>query len=120
MRIDAYDTIAGLPAAEARAIARHAAQPEPLTRGELATSFRWPPRLTGSVFKALAREGYVERVGPRARAWILTGRDHALKMATAAKPIRRATADRLAAEVTARARALADWAARRPSALGCV
>ena len=101
MRIDAHDTIAGLPAREARYILRRLAPRDMIGRGDLAWLLRTSERRAGRLLKGLEAEGYLERIPLRlGSAWILTERGNALRMATAAKAIRRTTADRLVAAVT--------------------
>jgi len=109
MRIEPAGHVAGLPALEARALMRAAARYDVVTVADLAAHLRRSPRRVARELRALAAAGFFERDPDVRSAWVVTTRGYALCHATAAKPLRRATAERIVAEVTARAAALADW-----------
>jgi hypothetical protein len=100
MRIESHQVIAGLPAKEARRFMREAA------------GFIIRPRtvvevlgLSESAARQLLREMQNEGLlAAKEDYWLATAKGHALAMATAARPLRRATAERLIEEVVQRAR----------------
>ncbi|WP_159601422.1 hypothetical protein [Agromyces humi] len=103
VRITRDMTIAGVPAETARAIAREyrsfATGPE--------SAQHFVGEDAARVLQALVDEGYLQRTDDEqgVPSWGTTLAGSALAMATFAKPIKRATADRLIAEIIERAQA---------------
>lgn len=102
MRIEKHQLIAGLPAKEVRRFMREAAgfiiRPRTVIEvlGFSASEAR-------QLLEKLQNEGLL---AVKEDYWLATERGHALAMATAARPLRRATARRLIDEVVERARAI--------------
>jgi len=119
MRITPGLTIAGYPAIELRdlfhrVLSRH----EGWTEAAVADHLRIAPRRAHRLVTELARLGYLTRREPpdqHAPPYVITRQGAALIMATAAKPITRATADRIVAGLLERARVLAGAITRSPS-----
>lgn len=106
MRVSKTDSIAGLPAALARAIARKFRGREGVS--EVAADLLNGTEFElGAVFAGLETAGYLEKVRVDDDGdvwWDTTIQGNALAMASFGKPISRKTADRLVAELLERAR----------------
>ena len=100
MRIERDQLIAGLPAREVRRFMRGAA--DHIIRITVVTHFLGlSPAGARKFLKELERDGWI---AAKVDHWEATEKGRALAMATAAKPLRRETAERLIAEVVERAR----------------
>lgn len=99
MRIDKDRPIAGLPAEQVRRFMRSAAGSiiRPATVTDVLGFCESDSR---RVLRRLQQEGFVV---PKSGYWEATAKGHALTMATAAKPLRRNTAEKLIADVVGRA-----------------
>jgi hypothetical protein len=111
MRITADQTIAGYPAVLIRQLMRKTVGGS-ITLRHVRQVMRCSDSRAASVLNRLQKDGFIESVRGRLES---STKGNALAMATAAPPLRRATAARLVADLIARARALnADdsWAYR--------
>ena len=101
MRIEASQKIAGLPAAQVRRLMR-------MTGALLMTPARTSEILgctaaeSRRLLRDLGKEGHISPTGDE--CWEVTVKGKALASATAAKPLRRATVDRLVSELLGRVR----------------
>ena len=114
MRITPDMTIAGYPAIRVRQLVRRVFRFDRWRHKDVASEMGISVRKAGRLVTALVDEGYLEPVTPdypgHAR-WAVTRKGAGLAMASAAKPIHRATAERLVAGVLERCSVLADWKA---------
>ena len=102
MRIEKHQMIAGLPAKDARRFMREAAGfiIRPRTVIEVLGFSQSDAR---QLLHKMQNEGLL---AVREDYWLATARGHPLAMATAARPLRRATAQRLIEEIVERARVI--------------
>jgi hypothetical protein len=102
MRIEKHQLIAGLPAKDVRRFMREAAGfiIRPRTVVEVLGFSQSDAR---QLLQKMQNEGLL---AVKEDYWLATSRGHALAMATAARPLRRATAQRLIEEVVERARVI--------------
>lgn len=126
MRIQTSQRVGGVPITEVRAFVRMAVRWDEFTASGVAEYLDRPLNAVRRLVRALATEGYLERApggarpllpGNGGRVWQVSAKGRSLAHATAAPPIRRATADTLLAGVVERAHTLRDWSAH-PYALG--
>src|SRR5947207_9206274 len=111
MRITADQTIAGYPAVLIRLLMRKTVG-GPITLRAVRLVLQCSDSEADCVLNRLQKDGFIESVGGRLEP---STNGSALAMATAAQPLRRATASRLVADVVERARALNtddNWAYR--------
>src|SRR5262245_37029757 len=96
MQINANDTIAGIPMLEIRGMMRHAHNMlVGLDLWFFASALHVSQKKAREVVTELERQGYLEIISKRPKEWKTTIKGGSLANAKAAKPIRRATADRV-------------------------
>lgn len=97
MRIDPKDTIAGYPSPEIRKLMRRAGQ---MWRAEFVSDVLEVAEAEAiNLIERLAEEGYVKPVPERDDLWRTTLLGNRLANASAAQPLKRATADRIVSEL---------------------
>jgi hypothetical protein len=109
MRVKTADSICGVPAVALRDALRRAGRSDAWTVDFLRQLLDLSARRAQQLVRELAESGYIERESKRSDNliwWRLTAKARALSLASAAKPITRATADRVVRDVIARADAI--------------
>jgi DNA-binding MarR family transcriptional regulator len=104
MRIERNQTICGLTAFDIRSLLRRIMRlPGAITLQGIADTLGMEQARARRVIESLERAGYVERQQfPGEKCWINTMKGNQLALATAAKPIRRTTAERILAALLER------------------